>query len=144
MKYNIAVTGTGSLIGQAIIKSIQNSNESEKFKIIGFEYLKDTVGSFWCDKRINITDIYLYPHLEDNWLKEVIFHINNESIDILFIGVDFELQLFSKHKIYIEKNTKCKIIISPEKTIEIGNDKYLTYKFLKSNNLFYPIQRSHI
>ena len=139
MKYNIAVTGTGSLIGQAIIKSIQNSNESEKFKIIGFEYLKDTVGSFWCDKHINITDIYLYPHLEDNWLKEVIFHINNESIDILFIGVDFELQLFSKHKIYIEKNTKCKIIISPEKTIEIGNDKYLTYKFLKSNNLFYPI-----
>ena len=89
MKYNIAVTGTGSLIGQAIIKSIQNSNESEKFKIIGFEYLKDTVGSFWCDKHINITDIYLYPHLEDNWLKEVIFHINNESIDILFIGVDF-------------------------------------------------------
>lgn len=139
MKYNIAVTGTGSLIGQAIIKSIQNSNISDKFKIIGFEYLKETVGSFWCDKHINITDIYLYPHLEDEWLKEIIFHINKELIDILFVGVDFELKLFSKHKVLIEQKTKCKVIISSKKTIEIGNDKFLTYKFLKNNNLFYPI-----
>ena len=138
MKYNIGVTGTGSLIGQAIIKSIQNSEVTNKYKIIGFEYLKDTVGSFWCDKHINITDIYLYPHLEDDWLKEFVFHIREEVIDVLFVGVDFELQLFAKHKEFIEKNTKCKVIISPLKTIEIGNDKYLTYKFLKNNNLFYP------
>ncbi len=138
MRYNIAVTGTGSLIGQAIIKSIQNSNDSDKFKIIGFEYLKETVGSFWCDKHIILSDIYLYPHLEDEWLKEIVFHINKELIDILFVGVDFELKLFSKYKVFIEQKTKCKVIISPEDTIEIGNDKFLTNKFLKNNRLFHP------
>ena len=32
--------------------------------------------------------------------------------------------------------TKCKVIVSSEEVINIGNDKYLT-QFLK-NNLFYP------
>jgi carbamoyl-phosphate synthase large subunit len=139
MKYNIGVTGTGSLIGQAIIKSIKNSDESNRFQIIGFDYFNDTVGSFWCKKNYKLTDVYVNPDLEQNWLKEVLLHIKEELIDILFIGIDFELELFAKYKSLIEKNTKCKIIISSLDTIKIGNDKYLTYEFLKKNNLYYPI-----
>ena len=138
MKYKVAITGTGSLIGQAIIKCLKRSSDNKKYKIVGFEYLKDTVGSFWCDKHINLTDIYLYPHKEKEWLEELIYHLNNESIDILFVGVDFELKLFAKYKVLLESETKCKIIVSSEEVIKIGNDKYLTYEFLKKNNLFYP------
>lgn len=138
MRHNIGVTGTGSLIGQAIIKSIQKSEFAKKYKIIGFDYLKNTVGSFWCEKHINITDIYLFPHLEDDWLEEIVCHVKKERLDVLFVGVDFELELFARHKEFIEKHTKCKVIISSPKTIEIGNDKYLTYKFLKSHDLFCP------
>ena len=138
MKYNIGVTGTGSLIGQAIIKSIQRSTDLNNYKIIGFDYFNDTVGSFWCEKNYQLPDIYTNPHLEKKWLNEVLLHLKNESIDILFIGVDFELELFAKHKDFFEKNVNCKIIISPSNVIEIGNDKYLTYKFLKNNDLYYP------
>lgn len=139
MKYNIGVTGTGSLIGQAIIKSIKNSNESNRFKIIGFDYFNDTVGSFLCEKNYKLTDIYANPALEQNWLKEVLLAIKEELIDILFIGIDFELELFAKYKSLIEENTKCKIIISSLDAIKIGNDKYLTYQFLRDNNLYYPV-----
>ena len=139
MKYIIGVTGTGSLIGQAIIKSIKNSNESNNFKIIGFDYFDDTVGSFLCERNYKLTDIYTNPDLEDNWLQEILSHIKKELIDILFIGVDFELELFAKYKSLIEKESKCKIIISSLDIIKIGNDKYLTYEFLKKNNLNYPI-----
>ena len=139
MKYTIGVTGTGSLIGQAIIKSIKNSNESNNFKIIGFDYFYNTVGSFLCEINHKLSDVYLYPDLEDTWLKEILFHINKDSIEIMFIGVDFELELFAKHKSLIEKNSKCKIMISSLETIKIGNDKYLTYKFLKKNNLNHPV-----
>ena len=139
MKYTIGVTGTGSLIGQAIIKSIRNSNESNNFKIIGFDYFYNTVGSFLCEINHKLSDVYLYPDLEDTWLKEILFHINKDSIDILFIGVDFELELFAKHKSLIEKRSKCKIMISSLETIRIGNDKYLTYEFLKKNNLNHPV-----
>ena len=138
MKYKVGITGTGSLIGQAIIKCLQRSAEAKKYEIVGFEYLKDTVGSFWCDKHIMLTDIYLYPHKEKEWLEELVYHLNHESIDILFVGVDFELQLFAKHKFFLEGKTKCKVIVSSEEVINIGNDKYLTYEFLKKNNLFYP------
>ena len=110
MKHNIGVTGTGSLIGQAIIKSIKNSDESNNFKIIGFDYFNDTVGSFLCERNYRLTDIYTYPDLEDNWLQEILSHIKQELIDILFIGVDFELELFAKYKSLIEKNSKCKIL----------------------------------
>ena len=139
MKYNIGVTGTGSLIGQAIIKSIKNSNESNRFQIIGFDYFNDTVGSFLCKKNYKLTDIYANPDLEENWLKEVLLAIKEELIDILFIGIDFELELFAKYKNLIEENTKCKIIISSLDAIKIGNDKYLTYEFLRDNNLYYPV-----
>ena len=105
MKHNIGVTGTGSLIGQAIIKSIKNSNESNYFKIIGFDYFNDTVGSFLCERNYKLTDIYTNPDLEENWLQEILFHIKQELIDILFIGVDFELELFAKYKSLIEKNS---------------------------------------
>ena len=37
-KLNIAVTGTGSLIGQAIIKSVQRSALNKEIGIIGFDY----------------------------------------------------------------------------------------------------------
>ena len=37
-KVNIAVTGIGSLIGQAVIKSIQRSDLKDKINIIGFDY----------------------------------------------------------------------------------------------------------
>jgi carbamoyl-phosphate synthase large subunit len=139
MKHNIGVTGTGSLIGQAIIKSIKNSNESNNFKIIGFDYFNDTVGSFWCERHYKLTDIYTNPDLEENWLQEILSHIKEELIEILFIGVDFELELFAKYKNLIEQNTKCKIIISSLDVIKIGNDKYLTYEFLRNNNLYYPV-----
>ena len=51
-KINVVVTGTGSLIGQAIIKSIWHSTIKSKLRIIGCDYFTDTAGSFWCDKII--------------------------------------------------------------------------------------------
>ena len=51
----MGVTGTGSLIGQSIIKSILKSNLlKNKIDIIGFDYFKETVGSFWCKKKLSI------------------------------------------------------------------------------------------
>ena len=100
MRYNIAVTGTGSLIGQAIIKCIIKSTSKNVYKIIGFDYFKETVGSFLCDKNIILSDIYINPELEKKWLDEIVFHLNDNSIDILFVGIDFALKYFSKHKIY--------------------------------------------
>lgn len=136
-KINIAVTGTGSLIGQAIIKSIKSSDMIDRIRIIGFDYFTNTIGSFWCEKNFVLPDI-LKEKNKKKWIDLIFKVLKNEKISILFIGIDFELHLFAKLKNKIEKNTQCKVVVSNERVIAICNDKYLTYKFLKESNLNYP------
>jgi carbamoyl-phosphate synthase large subunit len=133
----IGITGSGSLVGQSIIKSIKNSSFKNKV-LIGMDYFKNTIGSYWVDEHYILPDI-LDNSIEENvWLKSVLSIIKTGHIEILFIGVDFELSLFSKYKLHIEAETSCIVVVSSEDTITIADDKYLTYKFLKDNNLFYP------
>lgn len=136
-KHKILITGTGSLIGQAIIKSIIRSNLKKKLSLIGCDYFPDTIGSFWCDKNYILPDILLKENKEI-WKKKVLEIITDENIELLFIGVDFELLLFAELKNEIEQKTNCKVIVSEKKTLEIGNDKFLTAEFLKENKLNYP------
>jgi len=133
----IGITGTGSLFGQAIIKSIKKSSFS-KSRLVGLDYFDNTVGSFWTDKNCILPDILNKNVKEKKWLEKIIDIINSEKINILFIGVDFELELFSKNKKFIESQTNCFIVVSNLDVINIGNDKYLTYEFLKKNLLNHP------
>jgi carbamoyl-phosphate synthase large subunit len=133
----IGVTGIGSLFGQAIIKSIKKSSFNRS-KLIGVDYFNNTVGSFWTDKNYILPDILNKNIKEKKWLEKVIDIINLEKINILFLGVDFELKIFSKNKKFIESQTNCFIVVSNLDVINIGNDKYLTYKFLKKNLLNHP------
>lgn len=137
MKKNIIVTGTGSLIGQAIIKSVQRSDLTDKIRIIGCDYFPNTIGSFWCDKNYILPDL-LKQQYQADWQKKIIQIINQEQASILLIGLDFELLPLAILKDEIEKNTNCKILVSHKEALEIGNDKYLTYQFLKNNHLNYP------
>lgn len=139
MKFNVGITGTGSLIGQGVIKSIINTKYAENYKLIGFDYFKNTVGSFWCGSNYILPDILKPDVTEQQWLNSLTDIIRAEKIDILFIGVDFELPILARVKADIEKNTGCKVMVSSEEVIKIANDKYLTYKFLKDNGLNYPI-----
>lgn len=136
--HKIAITGTGSLIGQAIIKGIKSSRFQKNIELIGLDYFIDTVGSFFVQKNFLLPDILSDKVSEKKWIEEIISILISNSVEIVFIGVDFELKLFSKYKKKIELNTKAKIIVSNLQSIEIANDKFLTYKFLKNNNFHYP------
>lgn len=136
-KINVLVTGTGSLIAQAVIKSIKASQLKDKIKLIGYDYFPNTAGSFWCDKNYILPDI-LKPQYKEEWRKKIFEIIKNENISMLFIGLDFELILFADLKEEIEKETGCRVIVSDKNVLEIGNDKYLTAEFLRTNDLNYP------
>ncbi|MDI7237479.1 ATP-grasp domain-containing protein [Leptospira santarosai] len=137
-KTNIAVTGTGSLIGQAIIKSILRSDLNNKVNIIGFDYFQNTVASFWLNENYILPDI-LKPQVgEKKWLNVVLEIIKVNKIKMLFIGVDFELPFFAKHKRTIESETGAVVMVSSAEVVEIADDKYLTYEFLKRSRLSYP------
>jgi len=137
LKYNIGVTGTGSLIGQAIIKCIIRSEFNNEYNLIGFDYFENTVGSFWCYKNYILPDI-LKGEVKKEWLQTIKNVIAKEDLKVLFIGIDFELPLFSELKLEIEMETGCIIVVSSHDVIHIGNDKYLTYNFLKEHKIEFP------
>lgn len=137
-KINIAVTGIGSLIGQAIIKSIQRSDLNDKINIIGFDYFKDTVGDFWIEEKYILPDI-LNPEVNHEvWLDVIVKLIIERNIKLLFVGVDFELPIFAKHKEEIQRITGATVMVSTLEVVEIADDKFLTYEFLKNNSLLHP------
>jgi carbamoyl-phosphate synthase large subunit len=137
-KINIAVTGIGSLIGQAIIKSIQRSELNDKINIIGFDYFKDTVGGFWINEKYILPDI-LNPEVNQNaWLDVIVKIIIERNIKLLFVGVDFELPIFAKYKEEIQRITGAVVMVSTLDVVEIADDKFLTYEFLKNNGLLHP------
>ena len=137
-KINVGVTGIGSLIGQAIIKSIQRSDLNDKINIIGFDYFKDTVGGFWIDEKYILPDI-LNPEVNHNvWLDVIVKLIIERNIKLLFVGVDFELPIFAKYKEEIQRITGATVMVSTLGVVEIADDKFLTYEFLNNNGLLHP------
>ncbi|MBQ8476649.1 hypothetical protein IJ531_06270 [bacterium] len=96
-KINILVTGTGSLIAQAIIKSIKKSSLKNDIRIIGYDYFPDTIGSFWCDKNYIVPDIFKKENIIP-WKEKIIEIVKKEDISLILIGLDFELILFADYK----------------------------------------------
>lgn len=137
-KINIAVTGIGSLIGQAIIKSIQRSNLKDKIEIIGFDYFSDTVGGFWVDEKYILPDILKSEVTHEEWINAIVKVIIERDVKLLFVGVDFELPILANYKDEIERKTEAIVLVSSKEVIEIGDDKFLTYEFLKNNGLLHP------
>tara|TARA_R110001592_G_scaffold246740_1_gene508703 strand:- start:16606 stop:17583 length:978 start_codon:yes stop_codon:yes gene_type:complete len=137
-KVNIAVTGIGSLIGQAVIKSIQRSDLKDKINIIGFDYFNDTVGGFWVDEKYILPDILKPEITHEEWVSVIIKIVIEKQVKLLFVGVDFELPIFAKYKEEIERKTGAIVMVSSSDVIEIADDKYLTYEFLKQNALLHP------
>lgn len=133
---NILITGTGSLNGQAIIKSLKKSRFHNEWRLIGCDYFQNTVGSFWCDKNYVLPDI-LQSGMLLKWKKRIFDIVEENRIKIIYIGVDFELLLFEEFKCEIEEKYKCTVVVSSKETLEIGNDKYKTFLFLKDNKLNY-------
>lgn len=134
-KLNVLVTGAGSGVGQSILKSLKISNL--KLNIIASDIEPFNAALFRYHKSI------LIPRVENkNSLYEFIRLLKKNRINILFIGSEYEVEFFSKNKDIIEKKTNSLICVSPIKTIKIAGDKYLTFKFLKDNNL--PFAKTYI
>jgi carbamoyl-phosphate synthase large subunit len=133
----IGITGTGSLIGQAIIKSIRHSTMVGECSLVGFDYFPDTVGSFWCDRHYILPDI-LKPDRQAQWQEALLGHIVAEKLQVLFVGVDFELPILARLRHEIKPQTGCAVMVSDASVIRTGNDKYLTYQFLKDHQLPHP------
>lgn len=138
-KIRIGITGTGSLIGQAIIKSVRAASSlSGRVSMTGFDYFANTVGSHWVQSHFLLPDLLKRSVSTGQWLSSLMEAIEKDGIEVLFPGVDFELKPLAINRELIREKTGCEVMVSSPKVIRIADDKYLTYKFLKANSLARP------
>ncbi|WP_423189022.1 ATP-grasp domain-containing protein [Alkalibacterium sp. f15] len=130
----IMVSGAGAVLGQAIIKSIKASKL--KASIIAVDPSPLAAGLYWVDQH------YIVPMANDaEYITKIYEILDIERPDIIMIGTDIELTVFARAGEKIEREYGTKVLVSPENVIEIADDKWLTYKFLKENHLEYPESR---
>jgi len=128
----VLVTGAGGGVGQGIIKSLKLI-EDISIKIIAANMSPFAAGLY----SANIS--YLVPAASSpDYLDHLSELFQEENVDYYFPGTDVELLFCAEHSSYILKEFGVKVVISPFSTIEIANDKYKTYQFLRENGFFYP------
>lgn len=128
---NVLITGTGGGVGQSIFKALKLSQLS--LRIITTDMHLMGVGIYRGDRG------YIVPAANNTGYVDAIIKIcNSEKIDVVFAGSDPELMVFAENKNRIEKETDAKVVISSPEIINIGNDKWETFLFLKRSGLPFP------
>lgn len=84
------------------------------------------------DLAIQLPGIY-----NDDYITELIKVVNEHDVNAVISLNDLELPILSAHKTELESET-CKVIVSNEKVIDIGFDKWETYRFINEAGLKSP------
>lgn len=129
---NVLVTGAGGGVGQGIIKSL-HLIQGLDIRIVSADMDSLATGLY----AGNVS--YLLPACyASDYLDEISKIFESENIDYYFPGTDVELKLCALKKDYIKNNFNVDVVVSSIEAIEISDDKYKTYLFLKQNNFNYP------
>lgn len=131
MKKNILVTGAGALLGQGMLRCLQNFRS--EYNIFTADPSPYSTGHWLGDKPFKIPFV-----TSENYLNEIEKILESVNIDAILIGTDVELPLFSDNQKYLEEKYNLKIVVSNSEVIEIANDKFKTAEFLKTNGFHFP------
>jgi len=122
---NIAVTATGGGVGQSILKALKGSG----YNLIALDSDHLAAGFCMVDKH------RLIPYAsDDNYIPELLKACKEEEIVLLFPGMDCELQKLSENR-NLFKDNNITVVVSDPGAVMIADNKYLTNKFLRNNNL---------
>ena len=133
---NILVTGVGSTLGYGILEAVRKSGLD--CQLSGADYFETAVGLYKVDFPFILPDVLSSEVSDQDWLDSVIEIIKRQNIDYVLVGLDFEVPLFAKFKDRIEALCACRVIVSSVEVVEICNDKWLTYCFLRDNSFDAP------
>lgn len=127
----VLVTGAGALLGQGILRALRMS--SLPLRIITADPDCRSAGHWLgdCAYRSEMAD-------SEKFIQRLEKIITTENVRLVFVGTDAELEILSVERARLKENFGVDVIVSPQKTIEIANDKWLTAEFLRKNNFLFP------
>jgi carbamoyl-phosphate synthase large subunit len=129
MRYTIAVTGAGGSVGQSIIKSLYDTD----YKVIALD--GETLGAGLYAIPIS----YKIPFANNPEYISTLLHIcQQEKVDLLFPGLDIELEILSKNMLVNLKKLGLLVVVSDLNVVKISNDKQYMYDCLTKINAAVP------
>jgi carbamoyl-phosphate synthase large subunit len=115
-RINVLVSGVGGNVGQGIIKALRLSKLN--LRIVGADASPYSAGLYRVDRG------YLVPRAEQkDYLGVMIEICREEKIHCLMLGPDQELLTMAQNRETVEGQTGTKVIVSPARVIQTGNDK---------------------
>ncbi|MHC5083569.1 MAG: ATP-grasp domain-containing protein [Planctomycetota bacterium] len=91
-----------------------------------------TPGFAYCDHQVMLPQV-----TEDHYPQKLLDICDENAIDIVIPLIDPELEALAPYRQEFDK-VGVMLLVSPEKTITMASDKYLTYQFAKDNGLGCP------
>lgn len=127
----VLITGAGAVLGQGMMRSLLES--SLKPQLVAVDPSPLAVGLYWTEHR------HLVPMASDpRYVERMEQLLDNERPDAVLVGTDVELGLFATRRLDWEARFKTKIVVSDSRVVEIADDKYLTFEFLRSRGFPVP------
>jgi carbamoyl-phosphate synthase large subunit len=125
---NIFIEATGSLVSFYMIKAIKEAG----YRVIGSDVSDFNHAKYLCD------DFIIMPKIidKDLWKKTLALLVEHK-VDIVIPSLDETMIDWAK-RVEEFKNNGIRVIISPQNTIEIFQDKYKTYNFFKEFDIPTP------
>ncbi len=112
-----------------LIKYFKETNGVDAVHVSNSE---ETVAFQYADKAVISPMIY-----DENYIPFMIDYCKNNKIDLLISLFDIDLPVLAANKEKFEE-IGVKLVISDKKVVDICNDKWKTYEFLKSNGFNVP------
>jgi carbamoyl-phosphate synthase large subunit len=135
MKIRILITGSGSLIGQGVIKCLKQSQYD--IDIICADYIKNSVSPYLVKFFYLLPDIFKKKNKLKSWMILMKNIISNNKIDIIIPCLDFEIPFFAKNK-NLKIFEKTLVLVSDYSFVSIANDKFKTFEYLRKNSIYCP------
>lgn len=128
----ILVTGAGALLGQGIIRALQQSGRDD-LQIITADPSPLSAGLYWTEQR------YLIPKAADpDFSARVEGLVDRLRPDLLIPGTDVELMPLALQREHLESRYGVKVIVASPRVIEIADDKYKTFEFFRAHGFDAP------
>ena len=119
----ILVTGAGALLGQGIIRSL-NQSKLQDLHIIAADTNPLSAGLYWGNEAYLVE-----PAKSDNYINSIRALLARCKPDILLVGTDVELAPLASVRTELELEFGTRVLVSSPEVVAIADDKYETARF---------------
>lgn len=140
MRVTVGVLGAGSLVGQGIVKALRMS--TLQVRLVALDFFPHAVGLYWADAAHLLPDVLARGVSETEYISRLIEILKRERVEVLLVGLDFEVPRLARCRDIIERESGSKVVVSSPEVAEIGDDKWATYEFL--TQMGFPCPRTLI